>query len=76
MRGVEKHLDHAGMGKATMLELVLEAAVAKGWKVVGFSNGSEQAATMEHGAGIGIAGTTTARHLIDEYVPASTSTSC
>ncbi len=54
----------AGTGKTTMLEFVREAAEAKGWKVVGFSNGSEQAAKMEQESGI--ASTTTARHLIDE----------
>ncbi|MDE2252729.1 MAG: relaxase domain-containing protein [Betaproteobacteria bacterium] len=54
----------AGTGKTTMLEFVREAAEAKGWKIVGFSNGSEQAAKMEQESGI--ASTTTARHLIDE----------
>lgn len=54
----------AGTGKTTMLEFVRDAAEAKSWKVVGFSNGSEQAAKMEQESGI--ASTTTARHLIDE----------
>uniref|UniRef100_E6PSH3 Putative ATP-dependent exoDNAse (Exonuclease V), alpha subunit-helicase superfamily I member n=1 Tax=mine drainage metagenome TaxID=410659 RepID=E6PSH3_9ZZZZ len=54
----------AGTGKTTMLELVREAAEAKGWAIIGHSNGSEQAAKMEQESGI--KSTTTASHLIEE----------
>ena len=54
----------AGTGKTTMLELVREAAEAKGWAVVGHSNGSEQAAKMEQESGI--KSSTTAAHLLEE----------
>ncbi|SCC94401.1 Conjugative relaxase domain protein [Thiomonas sp. X19] len=54
----------AGTGKTTMLELVREAAEAKGWSIVGHSNGSEQAAKMEQESGI--RSTTTAAHLLEE----------
>ena len=54
----------AGTGKTTMLELVREAAEAKGWSVIGHSNGSEQAAKLEQESGI--KSTTTAAHLIEE----------
>ena len=54
----------AGTGKTTMLEFVREAAEAKGWNVVGHSNGSEQSAKMERESGI--KSTTTASHLIEQ----------
>ncbi len=54
----------AGTGKTTMLEFVRQAAEAKGWQVVGHSNGSEQAANMERESGI--KSTTTAAHLIEQ----------
>ena len=52
----------AGTGKTTMLSFVREAAESQGWRVVGHSNGAEQAATMERESGI--RSTTTAAHLI------------
>ncbi|EQD33674.1 TrwC protein, partial [mine drainage metagenome] len=54
----------AGTGKTTLLAFVREAAEAKGWTVIGHSNGSEQAATMQRESGI--ATTTTASHLLQE----------
>uniref|UniRef100_E6PSP5 Putative ATP-dependent exoDNAse (Exonuclease V), alpha subunit-helicase superfamily I member n=1 Tax=mine drainage metagenome TaxID=410659 RepID=E6PSP5_9ZZZZ len=54
----------AGTGKTTMLEMVREAAEAKGWAVIGHSNGSEQAAKLEQESGIKSG--TTAAHLIEE----------
>ncbi|WP_298294045.1 AAA family ATPase, partial [Thiomonas sp.] len=54
----------AGTGKTTALEFVREAAESRGWRVVGHSNGSEQAATMQRESGITT--TTTASHLIAE----------
>lgn len=54
----------AGTGKTTLLAFVREAAEAQGWRVVGHSNGSEQAATMQRESGI--VTTTTAAHLLQE----------
>ncbi len=54
----------AGTGKTTLLAFVREAAESHGWKVIGHSNGSEQAATMERESGIKT--TTTAAHLLAE----------
>jgi len=51
----------AGTGKTTLLAFVREAAEARGWRVVGHSNGAEQASTMERESGIKT--TTTAAHL-------------
>ena len=54
----------AGTGKTTLLSFIREAAESQGWRVVGHSNGSEQAATMQRESGI--ATTTTAAHLLAE----------
>ena len=51
----------AGTGKTTMLEFVREAAEARGWKVLGMSNGAAQAAKLEQDSGI--PSTTTASFL-------------
>ena len=58
----------AGTGKTTLLAFVREAAESKGWRVVGHSNGSEQAATMQRESGIQT--TTTASHLLQEQAAA------
>ena len=42
----------AGTGKTTMLEFVRVAAESKGWEVKGFSNGAEQAKTLQEDSGI------------------------
>jgi len=54
----------AGTGKTTLLAFVREAAESAGWKVIGHSNGSEQAATMQRESGIQT--TTTAAHILAE----------
>lgn len=54
----------AGTGKTTLLAFVREAAESHGWKVVGHSNGAEQASTMERESGIKT--TTTAAHILAE----------
>jgi len=54
----------AGTGKTTLLAFVREAAESKGWRVVGHSNGAEQAATMQRESGITT--TTTAAHILGE----------
>ncbi|EQD47249.1 TrwC protein, partial [mine drainage metagenome] len=50
----------AGTGKTTLLAFVRDAAESAGWRVVGHSNGAEQAATMQRESGIQT--TTTAAH--------------
>jgi conjugative relaxase-like TrwC/TraI family protein len=42
----------AGTGKTTMLEFVREAAEARGWTVMGMSNGAAQASKLELDSGI------------------------
>ncbi len=42
----------AGTGKTTLLEFVREAAQARGWTVVGLSNGAAQAAKLQADSGI------------------------
>lgn len=59
----------AGTGKTTLLAFVREAAEAKGWRVIGHSNGAEQAATMQRESGIQT--TTTAAHLLQEQSAAA-----
>ncbi|MHB1537480.1 MAG: MobF family relaxase [Solirubrobacteraceae bacterium] len=54
----------AGTGKTTLLTFVRDAAESKGWRVVGHSNGAEQAATMQRESGI--VTTTTAAHILAE----------
>ncbi|MBW8075267.1 MULTISPECIES: MobF family relaxase [Metallibacterium] len=58
----------AGTGKTTLLAFVREAAESKGWRVIGHSNGAEQAATMQRESGIQT--TTTASHLLQEQAAA------
>lgn len=53
----------AGTGKTTLLSFVREAAEAQGWRVVGHSSGSEQAAVMKKESGI--ESTTTAAWLLE-----------
>ena len=54
----------AGTGKTTVLAFIREAAESAGWRVIGHSNGSEQAATMQRESGIETS--TTASHLLAE----------